>query len=50
MKDPHITDHDTLANEVEIELDMLRALMLDGVGGEVHGGADIVTVDKGALR
>ena len=28
---------------------MLRALMLDGVSGEVHG-TDIVTADKDALR
>jgi hypothetical protein len=47
MKNPHISDGNPLANEVEVELDMLRALMLDGVGGEVHG-ADDVTTDKGA--
>jgi hypothetical protein len=28
---------------------MLRALVLDGVGGEVHG-SDVVTVDKCAPR
>jgi hypothetical protein len=33
MKNPHIPDDDTLANEVEVELYMLRALMMDGVGG-----------------
>ena len=49
MKNPHIPDGDTLTNEVEIELDMLRVLMLDGVGGEVYG-ADVVTIDKGAPR
>jgi hypothetical protein len=38
-----------LTNEVEVELDMLRALVLDGVTGEVHS-ANVVTVDKGALR
>ena len=27
---------------------MLRPLMLDGVGGEIHG-ADIITVDERAL-
>ena len=36
-----------IADEVEINLDMLRALMLDGVGGEVHI-ADVVAVDEGA--
>jgi hypothetical protein len=49
MKDSHITDDDTLTNEVKIELDMLRALMLDGVGREVHG-TDVIIVDKGAPR
>ena len=37
MKHTHISDGNPLANEVEVELDMLRALVLDGVGGEVHG-------------
>jgi hypothetical protein len=51
MKNPHITDGNPLANEVEVELDMLRALMLDGVGGEVHDvDVDVVTIDKGASR
>jgi hypothetical protein len=49
MKNPHISDDDPLANKVEIELNMLRALMLDGVGGQVHG-ADVVTIDKSAPR
>ena len=31
MKYSHITDGDTLADEVEVELDMLRALVLDGL-------------------
>jgi hypothetical protein len=34
---------------VEVDLDMLRALVLNGVSGEVDG-ADIVIVDKGALH
>ena len=45
MKNSNISDGDTLADEVEIDLDMLRALMLDGVGGEVDG-PDIVAVDE----
>lgn len=49
MKNPHISECNPLANKVEVELDMLRALMLDEVGGEVHG-ADVVTIDKGAPR
>jgi hypothetical protein len=34
---------------VEVDLDMLHALVLDEVGGEVDG-ADVVAVDKGVLR
>jgi hypothetical protein len=47
-RDMNISDGDTLANEVEINLNMLRALMLDGVGGEVDC-ADVVAVDQGSL-
>jgi hypothetical protein len=46
MKNSHIPDGDTLVNEVKIELNMFRTLMLDGVGGEVHG-ADVIIVDRG---
>jgi hypothetical protein len=35
-------------NEVEVDLDMLHMLMLNGVGGEVDG-AEIVAVDESAL-
>jgi hypothetical protein len=35
-------------NEVEVDLDMLHTLMLNGVGGEVDG-AKIVAVDESAL-
>jgi hypothetical protein len=34
---------------VEVNLDMLCALMLNGVGGEVDS-ADVVAVDESALR
>jgi hypothetical protein len=36
-------------HKVEVNLDMLRALVLNAVGGEVDG-ANIVTVDEGALH
>jgi hypothetical protein len=49
MKNSYVSDGNLLANEVEIELDMLCALMLDGVGGEVHG-VDVVTIDQGTSR
>ena len=38
----------TVAHEVQVNLHMLRPLMLDGVGGEIYG-ADIVAVDECAL-
>jgi hypothetical protein len=48
MQDTDITDDNTFSDEVEIDLDMLCTLMLNGVGGEVDG-ADIVTIDESAL-
>jgi hypothetical protein len=48
MQDVDITDGNVLPNEVEVDLDMLRTLVLNGVGGEVDG-ADVVTIDEGAL-
>jgi hypothetical protein len=44
-----LADGDLLSNKMEINLHMLGALMLNGVGGEVDG-ADDVTVDKRAPR
>jgi hypothetical protein len=49
MEDANLTDGNLLSDKMKINLHMLGALMLNGVGGEVHG-ADIVTVDKCALR
>jgi hypothetical protein len=48
-EDANISDDNALADEVEINLNILGALMLDGVGGEVDR-ADIVTVDQGGPR
>ena len=45
MKDMNITSGNPLANEVEVDLDVLGALMLNGVGGHVHR-ADVVTIDQ----
>jgi hypothetical protein len=47
MKNPHISDSNLLTNEMEVKLNMIRTLMLDGVGGEVNG-VDIVTVHESA--
>jgi hypothetical protein len=49
MEDTDLTDGNLLSDKMKINLHMLGAFMLNGVGGEVHG-TDIVTVDKCALR
>jgi len=43
MKNANITCCHTISNEVKINLDVLGALMLDGVGSHVHR-ADVITV------
>jgi hypothetical protein len=49
VQDVDITDGHTFLHKVEVDLDMLRALVLNGVGEDVDG-TNIVTVDEGALR
>jgi hypothetical protein len=49
MQDEDITDGHALQHKVEVDLDMLHTLVLNGVGGEVDG-ADVVVVDEGALH
>jgi hypothetical protein len=49
VQDAGITDGHTLSQKVEVDLDILRALLLNGVGGEIDG-TNIVTVDEGALH
>ena len=48
MEDPNIADSDPVANEVQVDLHMLRPLMLNGIGGEIQG-TDVVAVDERAL-
>jgi hypothetical protein len=48
LQDTDVTDGNAFPNEVEIDLDMLRTLVLNRVGGEVDG-ADIIIVDESAL-
>ena len=48
MENPNLADSDPVANKVQVDLHMLRPLVLDRVGGEVHR-ADVVAVDEGAL-
>jgi hypothetical protein len=49
MEDVDLTDGNLLSDKMKINLHMLGALMLNGVGREVHG-ADIIAVDKCAPR
>jgi hypothetical protein len=44
MEDANVPDGNALADKVKINLNMLGALVLNGVGGEVDG-TDIVAVD-----
>ena len=48
MQSTNLPESHLLANEVNVELNMLRTAMVDGVGGEVDGG-DVVTVDDRGL-
>jgi hypothetical protein len=49
VQDADITNGHAFSHKVEVDLDMLRTLVLNGVGGEVDE-ADVVTIDEGALR
>jgi hypothetical protein len=44
VQDTDITDGNVLPDELEVDLDMLCMLVLNGVGGEVDG-TDVVTID-----
>jgi hypothetical protein len=48
MENPNIADSHPIANEMQVNLHMFSPLMLNQIGGELHG-ADVVTVDKRAL-
>jgi hypothetical protein len=48
MKNPNITNSHSVSNEMQVNLHMLRPLMLNRVGGEVQG-TDVVAVDECAL-
>jgi hypothetical protein len=49
MQNVNLPNGDLVTNEVEIDLNMLRALMLNRVGRQVDD-TDIVTIDKCAVR
>jgi hypothetical protein len=44
VEDANISDDDMLADEVEVNFNMLGALMLDGFGGEVDR-TDVIAID-----
>jgi hypothetical protein len=48
MENPNIPNNHPVTDEVQVNLHMLRPLMLNRVGGEVHD-ADVVVVDERAL-
>jgi hypothetical protein len=48
MENPNIANSHPVSNEVQVNLHMLRPLMLNRVDGEVHG-ADVLAVDERAL-
>jgi hypothetical protein len=49
MQDAYITDGNAFLDEVQVNLDMLGPLILNGVGGEVDG-TYVITVDESVLR
>jgi hypothetical protein len=49
MEDVDLTNDNLLSNKMKINLHILGALMLNEIGGEVHG-ANIIAVDESALR
>jgi hypothetical protein len=49
VKDTNVPDGNALIVEVDINLNMLGALELDGVGGDIDG-VDIVAADQSGPR
>jgi hypothetical protein len=49
MEDTNVPDGNTLTDKVKINLNILGALVLNGVGGEVDN-ADIIAVDQSGPR
>lgn len=48
MKNSNVTESNLLSNEVDIQLDVLSASMMNGVGGEVDN-RNVVTEDNNSL-
>jgi hypothetical protein len=49
VQDTNITDGHAFPHKVEVDLDMLCALLLNGVGGEVDD-TNVVAVNEDSLR
>jgi hypothetical protein len=49
VENTNVPDGNALADKMKINLNMLGALVLNGVGGEVEG-VDVVAVDQSGLR
>jgi hypothetical protein len=49
MKNPNVTEGNLLSNKMEVNLNMLRPLMLHWIAGEVYS-TDVVTVDQGGTE
>jgi hypothetical protein len=49
MEYTNVPDSNIIADKIKINLNMLVALVLNGVGGEVNG-ADVVAVDQSGSR
>jgi hypothetical protein len=49
VQDADITDGNMFPDEIEVDLDMLCALALNGVGEEVDD-TDVVAIDESALQ
>jgi hypothetical protein len=49
VQDADITNRHAFPQKVEVDLDMLRVLVLNEVGGELDG-TDVVVVDEDALH
>jgi nucleoside-triphosphatase THEP1 len=49
VKNANIADSDMLADKVEVDLHVLRALMLHEINGEIDR-ADVVAIDKGGTH
>jgi hypothetical protein len=45
MKYPNVAEDDSLPNKMEINLNVLRPLMLNWVAGEING-TNVVTIDQ----